>query len=36
VGPGSVLAGLIRKIHPEAKTAAIGAPDDLANVRAIL
>jgi [acyl-carrier-protein] S-malonyltransferase len=36
VGPGNVLSGLIRKIQPEAKTAAFGAPDDLTTLRAIL
>ena len=36
VGPGSVLSGLIRKIHKEANVAAVGAPDDIAAARALL
>jgi [acyl-carrier-protein] S-malonyltransferase len=36
VGPGSVLSGLIRKIHKEASVAAVGAPDDIAAARALL
>ncbi|RPI54410.1 MAG: ACP S-malonyltransferase, partial [Acidobacteria bacterium] len=35
VGPGSVLCGLIRKIHRDAHVAAVGAPDDLESVRAL-
>jgi [acyl-carrier-protein] S-malonyltransferase len=35
VGPGSVLSGLIRKIHRDAQVASFGAPDDLAAVRAL-
>lgn len=35
VGPGAVLAGLVRKIHREARTASFGTPDDLAAVEAI-
>jgi [acyl-carrier-protein] S-malonyltransferase len=35
VGPGSVLSGLIRKIHRDAQVASFGAPDDLAAVRSI-
>jgi [acyl-carrier-protein] S-malonyltransferase len=35
VGPGAVLAGLVRKIHREARTASFGIPDDLAAVEAI-
>jgi [acyl-carrier-protein] S-malonyltransferase len=34
-GPGSVLSGLIRKIHHHAHVAAVGAPDDLESVRAL-
>ena len=30
VGPGAVLGGLIRKIHPEASSVSFGGPDDLA------
>ncbi len=36
VGPGTVLSGLVRKIHREASIASFGAPDDLAAVEAIL
>jgi [acyl-carrier-protein] S-malonyltransferase len=36
VGPGTVLSGLIRKIHKEANVAAFGAPEDLGNARAVL
>jgi [acyl-carrier-protein] S-malonyltransferase len=36
VGPGAVLAGLVRKIHREARTASFGTPDDLAAVEALL
>jgi [acyl-carrier-protein] S-malonyltransferase len=35
VGPGSVLSGLIRKIHRESTVAAVGAPDDLEPVRTL-
>ncbi len=35
VGPGTVLSGLIRKIHREAQVAAVGTPDDLESVRAL-
>ena len=36
VGPGTVLSGLIRKIHREANVAAAGMPDDFAAARVIL
>jgi [acyl-carrier-protein] S-malonyltransferase len=36
VGPGNVLSGLIRKIHPEAVVANVGAPEDMADARALL
>ena len=36
VGPGSVLSGLIKKIHKEAAVAAVGGPEDIAAVRALL
>ncbi len=36
VGPGTVLSGLIRKIHKEASVAAVGSPDDLDGVRTLL
>jgi [acyl-carrier-protein] S-malonyltransferase len=36
VGPGTVLIGLIRKIHREAAVAAVGAPDDFNAARALL
>lgn len=32
VGPGSVLSGLVRKIHRDATTVSFGSPDDLATV----
>jgi [acyl-carrier-protein] S-malonyltransferase len=35
VGPGTVLSGLIRKIHRDASIASFGAPDDLAAVEAL-
>jgi [acyl-carrier-protein] S-malonyltransferase len=36
VGPGSVLSGLIRKIHREATVAAMSAPADIDAVRAVI
>jgi [acyl-carrier-protein] S-malonyltransferase len=36
VGPGTVLAGLIRKIHPGAKVVSFGRPDDLPAIEALL
>jgi [acyl-carrier-protein] S-malonyltransferase len=36
VGPGTVLSGLVRKIHRDASIASFGAPDDLAAVEALL
>lgn len=36
VGPGTVLSGLVRKIHREAAVASFGAPDDLAGVEALI
>ena len=36
VGPGTVLSGLIRKIHREARVAAFGGPEDLETVRTLL
>ena len=35
VGPGTVLSGLVRKIHREATVASFGAPDDLAAIDAL-
>jgi [acyl-carrier-protein] S-malonyltransferase len=35
VGPGTVLSGLVRKIHREAKVVSFGAPEDLEAVRAL-
>jgi len=32
VGPGTVLSGLVRKIHKDANVIHFGAPDDLAAV----
>jgi [acyl-carrier-protein] S-malonyltransferase len=36
VGSGTVLSGLIRKIHRDAAVANIGTPDDMAAVRTLL
>jgi [acyl-carrier-protein] S-malonyltransferase len=36
VGPGAVLSGLIRKIHKEAAVAAVGEPEQIADVRTLL
>ncbi|HYM24056.1 MAG TPA: ACP S-malonyltransferase, partial [Vicinamibacterales bacterium] len=36
VGPGTVLSGLIRKIHRDAKVASFGSPEDLAAVEQAL
>jgi len=36
VGPGTVLTGLVRKIHRDAATAAFGSPDDLAAVQSLV
>jgi [acyl-carrier-protein] S-malonyltransferase len=36
VGPGTVLSGLVRKIHREARVASFGDPADLAAVEALL
>ncbi len=36
VGPGTVLSGLVRKIHREAMVVNFGSPDDLATVEAAL
>jgi [acyl-carrier-protein] S-malonyltransferase len=36
VGPGSVLSGLIRKIHRDAKVASVGAPEDFDAVRGVI
>lgn len=36
VGPGTVLSGLIRKIHKDASVAAVGAPGDIEGARALL
>src|SRR5262245_4284262 len=35
VGPGTVLTGLVRKIHREASVVSFGGPDDLAAVEAV-
>jgi [acyl-carrier-protein] S-malonyltransferase len=34
VGPGTVLSGLVRKIHKDATVVSFGAPEDLASVEA--
>ena len=36
VGPGTVLGGLMRKIHPEATSVRFGGPDDLAAVESAI
>jgi [acyl-carrier-protein] S-malonyltransferase len=36
VGPGNVLAGLIRKIHRDATVVSFGSPDDLPAIEALL
>jgi hypothetical protein len=36
VGPGSVLSGLVRKIHREATCVSFGSPDDLAAVESAI
>lgn len=35
VGPGTVLSGLVRKIHPAATVLSFGSPDDLAAVESL-
>lgn len=35
VGPGTVLSGLVRKIHREATVVSFGAPDDVAAIEAL-
>jgi [acyl-carrier-protein] S-malonyltransferase len=34
VGPGTVLGGLVKKIHPDARITHFGTPDDLGAVMA--
>jgi [acyl-carrier-protein] S-malonyltransferase len=36
VGPGTVLSGLVRKIHREATVLSVGGPDDVAAVDAVI
>jgi len=36
VGPGTVLSGLVRKIHREATVLSVGGPDDIAAVEAVI
>jgi len=36
VGPGTVLSGLVKKIHREARVVSFGAPEDLEAVEALL
>ena len=36
VGPGTVLSGLVRKIHKEASVVAVGAPDEISGARTLL
>ncbi|MGE0450018.1 MAG: ACP S-malonyltransferase [Vicinamibacterales bacterium] len=35
VGPGTVLSGLVRKIHPGATVVSVGAPDDVAAIEGL-
>lgn len=35
VGPGTVLSGLVRKIHPGATVLSVGVPDDVAAIEAL-
>jgi [acyl-carrier-protein] S-malonyltransferase len=35
VGPGTVLSGLVRKLHREARVESFGTPDDLAAIDAL-
>src|SRR5204863_7166885 len=35
VGPGTVLAGLVRRIHRDATVVSFGSPDDLAAVESL-
>ncbi|HUR34632.1 MAG TPA: hypothetical protein VM032_12605, partial [Vicinamibacterales bacterium] len=35
VGPGTVLSGMVRRIHREATIVNFGAPDDLAGLEAL-
>ena len=36
VGPGTVLSGLVRKIHREATVVNFGSPDDLAAIEPLI
>jgi [acyl-carrier-protein] S-malonyltransferase len=36
VGPGTVLSGLVRKIHRDATVLSVGGPDDVAAVEAVI
>jgi [acyl-carrier-protein] S-malonyltransferase len=36
VGPGTVLSGLIRKIHRDAAVASVGTPEDMETARAVI
>jgi [acyl-carrier-protein] S-malonyltransferase len=36
VGPGAVLIGLVRKIHPEATVASLSGPEDLSGIEALV
>ena len=36
VGPGTVLSGLVRKIHRDATVKSFGSPDDLAAVESLI
>jgi [acyl-carrier-protein] S-malonyltransferase len=36
VGPGTVLSGLVKRIHRGATVVSFGSPDDLAGIEALL
>jgi len=36
VGPGTVLSGLVRKIHRDATVVSFGSPNDLAAVEPLI
>ena len=36
VGPGTVLSGLVRKIHKDARVASLSTPEDLAGIETLV
>jgi hypothetical protein len=36
VGPGTILSGLVKRIHRDATVVSFGSPDDLTAVEALL